>query len=202
MAQKEFDDIQNVAIVDIDGHHGNGTQDIFYNDPSVLYISAHEWGIFPGTGHYSELGSGEAEGKTVNLSFIGGTGDRTYGESFRSIVFPIIKEFKPDLMVVSIGSDGHLLDPLTTLSLSSNGYLDMTRSLIELGRKELGGKFCFELEGGYHTYALAETFCRTMAITSNQKIDLPVRFTKTRDTQGDKGRIKEIKDTLASFWSI
>jgi acetoin utilization deacetylase AcuC-like enzyme len=202
MAQKEFDEIQKVAIVDIDAHHGNGTHDIFYDDPSVLYISTHEWGIFPGTGHHSDVGRGNGTGKTVNLPFHGGSGDATFSASMDSIISPVIKEFKPDLLLVSLGGDSHLMDPLTTLSLSTPGYLDLTRSLLEIGNYEIGGRICFELEGGYHTYALAETFGMTMAMASSHETDIPVRFNRIRDVQGDKDRIKEIKGTIASYFRI
>lgn len=200
MVQNE--EVQKVAIVDIDAHHGNGTHDIFYDDPSVLYISTHEWGIFPGTGHFSDVGSGDAEGKTVNLPFVSGSGDGTFSSSFESIVIPVVKEFKPDLLLVSLGGDSHLMDPLTTLSLSTPGYLELTRSLMELGMNELDGRVCFELEGGYHTYALAETFGGTIAMAAGEEVKAPVKFNRTRDTNGDARRIKEIKDTIASFWRI
>jgi acetoin utilization deacetylase AcuC-like enzyme len=202
MVQKENEEINKVAVIDIDAHHGNGTHDIFYDDPSVLYISTHEWGIFPGTGHQTEVGSGDGEGKTVNLPFYSGSGDATFSGSFEEIILPVIREFSPDLLVVSLGGDSHLMDPLTTLSLSTPGYLELTRSLLELGLKEVNGKVCFELEGGYHTYALAETFGRTMAMASGDDIETTAKFTKTRDTNGDERRIKEIKDTIASYWKI
>ncbi len=202
MAQKEVEDVEKVVIIDIDAHHGNGTHDIFYDDPSVLYISTHEWGIFPGTGHQSDVGSGKGIGKTVNLPFSGGSGDGTFSSSFDEIVIPVIREFDPDLLIVSLGGDSHLMDPLTTLSLSTPGYLDLTRALMELGEKEIGGKVCFELEGGYHTYALAETFGRTMAMATNDDVPTEIRFNKIRDVDGDTDRVKEIKDTIASYWKI
>jgi len=201
LAQKEYDDINKVAIVDIDAHHGNGTNDIFYDDPSTLYISTHEWGIFPGTGHQTDVGSGEGEGKTMNLPLKGGSGDGTFLKSFDEIVLPAIKEFSPDLLIVSYGGDSHLMDPLTTLSLSTHGYLKLSKDLLDLG-KEIGGRVCIELEGGYHTYALAESFGGAMAMAAGDEIRAPVKFDRTRDTAGDTDHVKELKDTLSSYWRI
>ncbi|MGA1820657.1 MAG: histone deacetylase family protein [Thermoplasmatota archaeon] len=202
MAQKEFDEIEKVAIVDIDAHHGNGTNDIFSDDPTVLYISTHEWGIFPGTGHFTDVGTGKGEGKTVNLPFNGGSGDGTFSASFSEIVIPIVREFRPDLLLVSFGADGHLMDPLTTLSLSTPGFLEMTRQLIDLGKKEVGGKVCIELEGGYHTYALAESFGGAIAYAAGVETKTPPRFTRTRDEKGDRRVIDLLRDTASNYWKL
>ncbi|MBN1389392.1 MAG: histone deacetylase [Candidatus Thermoplasmatota archaeon] len=202
MAQKEFQDIEKVAIVDIDAHHGNGTNDIFNSDPSVLYISTHEWGIFPGTGHYTDVGSGKGVGMTVNLPFNGGSGDGTFITSFREIVLPILSQFGPDLLLVSFGGDAHFMDPLTTLSLSTPGYLELVRSLIDIGNKEVGGRVCVELEGGYHTYALAESFAGAIAYASRTEPVAPARFTQNMDEKGDRKHIKELIDTTASYWKL
>ena len=202
MAQKEFEDIEKVAIVDIDAHHGNGTNDIFSDDPSVLYISTHEWGIFPGTGHYTDVGTDKGEGKTVNLPFNGGSGDGTFSASFSEIVIPVLKQFQPDLLLVSFGADGHLMDPLTTLSLSTPGFLEMTRQLIDLGKKEVGGRVSIELEGGYHTYALAESFGGAIAYAAGVEPEAPLKFTKTRDEMGDRRAIDLMKDMISTYWKI
>ncbi|MGA1873100.1 MAG: histone deacetylase family protein [Thermoplasmatota archaeon] len=202
MAQREFEDMERVAIVDIDGHHGNGTNDIFSSDPSVLYVSTHEWGIFPGTGHFTDVGTSKGEGRTVNLPFAGGSGDGTFSRSFEEIVMPVLHEFSPDLLLVSFGADGHLMDPLTTLSLSSPGFLQMTRSLLDFGRKEVGGRICIELEGGYHTYALAESFGWTIAYAAGMDPKTPLRFTRTRDEKGDSRTLEIIRENSASYWKV
>jgi len=202
MAQKEFDRINKVAIVDIDAHHGNGTNDIFSEDPSVLYISTHEWGIFPGTGHYSDVGTGKGEGRTVNLPFNGGSGDGTFSASFDEIVMPVLHEFGPDLLLVSFGGDAHLMDPLTTLSLSTPGHIELARRLIDIGRKEVGGRVCFELEGGYHTYALAESFGGAIAYAAGVEPEAPVKFTRTRDEKGDRKVIDLLRNAASNYWKI
>ncbi|MGA1866837.1 MAG: histone deacetylase, partial [Thermoplasmatota archaeon] len=202
MVQKEFEDIERIAIVDIDAHHGNGTNDIFNSDPSVLYISTHEWGIFPGTGHYTDVGTGKGEGKTVNLPFNSGSGDGTFRTAFEDVVMPILLQYRPDLLLISFGGDAHLMDYLTTLSLSTPGYLELFRTLLDFGMKEVGGRVCVELEGGYHVYALAESFAGAIAYASGTEPKDPPRFTNRMDEKGDRKRIDEIMDTTASYWKL
>jgi len=199
--QKEFEDISRVAIVDIDAHHGNGTNDIFYEDPSVLYISTHQWGIFPGTGHFREVGRLKGVGKTVNIPMRWGAGDPTFESSLTEIILPILKQYGPDMVFVSLGVDSHLMDPLTGLTLSSNGFMDINRTLIEYAKKELGFRICFELEGGYHTYSLGEVFAGTMAIAAGMD-DSPMRYIETRDLNGDPNLMSEVKDNIASYWKV
>ena len=146
-----------VAIVDIDVHHGNGTADIFYSRKDVLYISTHQWGIYPGTGHESETGSDEGMGYTVNIPFRSGTGDATYMMAMDEIIEPVLEEYRPDIILVSLGLDAHLLDPLADLTLSSKGYTMLTMALNEIARKLSGGRIAYILEGGYSPEALADT---------------------------------------------
>ena len=111
------DDGYRVAIVDWDVHHGNGTQDIFYAEPSVLYISIHQDGIYPGTGHHMETGSGVAEGTNLNIGVPGRTGGAFHRRAVAQIVVPVIEQFQPDWLLVSAGYDAHAADPLATLQL-------------------------------------------------------------------------------------
>jgi acetoin utilization deacetylase AcuC-like enzyme len=199
--QKEFEDISRVAIVDIDAHHGNGTNDIFFEDPSVLYISTHQWGIFPGTGHFREVGRLDGIGKTVNIPFNWGAGDPTFQDSLSELILPILKQFGPDMVFVSLGADSHLMDPLTGLTLSSSGFMDINRELLEYAKKEAGSRICFELEGGYHTYALGEVFAGTMALAAGLDHE-KMRYTETKDINGSPALISEIKETLDNYWKV
>ncbi len=141
-----------VAIVDIDAHHGNGTQDIFYDDPSVLFVSLHQYPWYPFTGALDQTGSGEGAGATVNIPLSAGTGGSVYRMAIEEIVVPIIEAHRPDWILISAGFDGHRFDPITDLGLSSADYADVTRILMNL--VPTGRRLLF-LEGGYDTDALA-----------------------------------------------
>jgi acetoin utilization deacetylase AcuC-like enzyme len=148
--------VSRVAILDFDVHHGNGTSDIFYGDESVLYISTHQWGIYPGTGHAESVGEGTGEGFNINMPFRGGMGDGTFSDAVTRLVRPVMEEFSPKAVLVSLGGDGHYADPLGGLSLSSPGYVDTYLAPHRIA-KELGlGGATYFLEGGYDVDALAE----------------------------------------------
>src|SRR5581483_545402 len=108
-----------VAIVDFDVHHGNGTQDAFYADGSVLYCSTHEYPFYPGTGHWHETGEGDGAGTTVNLSLPAGSGDAEYLAAFGRVFLPALRRFHPELVLVSAGFDAHLADPLADMAVSA-----------------------------------------------------------------------------------
>ncbi|MDI3482750.1 MAG: hypothetical protein PWQ88_621 [Candidatus Methanomethylophilaceae archaeon] len=141
------------VIVDIDAHHGNGTQDIFYDRDDVLYISIHEEGIFPGTGSVEEVGEGRGEGFNVNIPLPPGAGNRTYLEAMGRIIEPIIRQYSPELLIVSLGVDAHYVDEQSDLHLNTQTYLSLCKRLIDLAPN---GRLAFVLEGGYHLRATAE----------------------------------------------
>lgn len=199
---KDNGSLNKVAIVDVDAHHGNGTHDIFFEDPDVLYISTHQWGIFPGTGFTDEVGSGRGVGRTINLPLRGGTGDHTFGELTRELIVPVLKQFSPGIVLVSLGGDSHHMEPLTSLSLSTAGYLEMLKELINAASEICGGRICFELEGGYHPGALAETVVGCMNLCSDDPADLRMRYNETRENAPDILKIREFKDVQASYWRI
>ncbi|MGA1821936.1 MAG: histone deacetylase family protein [Thermoplasmatota archaeon] len=195
-------EIEKIAILDIDAHHGNGTNDIFISDPSILYVSVHQWGIFPGTGHENEVGYGEGEGRTVNLPFYSGTGDPTYMETWGEIVRPILTQFRPDMIMVSLGGDAHLMDPLTSLALSTPGYHDLLRDMIDYARESAAGRITFTLEGGYHIDALSEIVAGAVNIAAGDPVDIKPRFTRTRETVPNKMRISEFVDVQSRYWKL
>src|SRR5436309_4745876 len=114
-----------VAVLDYDAHHGNGTSDIFAASSSVLYVSTHEYGIYPGTGPAEDVGEGEGRGFTVNVPLSAGCGDASFLLAVEAIVEPILEEFRPDVVLMSLGVDAHYRDPLTSLTLSSPGYVEL-----------------------------------------------------------------------------
>ncbi len=148
--------VGRVMIVDFDVHHGNGTQDIFYEDPNVLFISLHLFHHFfyPGTGEADEVGSGPGKGFTLNVPFPPGVGDIGYRRALEELIAPRAQGFSPDLILVSTGFDAHWQDPLARASLSLHGYAELCRQLIDLAGDLCDGRVVFILEGGYHIEAL------------------------------------------------
>lgn len=146
--------LQRVAIVDYDVHHGNGTQDIFYGDPDVLFISTHAAPFYPGTGSLGEMGDGKGAGATLNIPLPFGCGDGGYAAVFEQVVVPALRRFRPQLLFVSAGYDAHWSDPLGPMVLSVNGYARLTALLIELAEELCGGRLVMVLEGGYNLDAL------------------------------------------------
>jgi acetoin utilization deacetylase AcuC-like enzyme len=139
-----------VAIVDWDVHHGNGTQDAFYADPSVLFISVHQDNLFPmGWGELDQAGDGAGEGTTINVPLPAGSGNPTYLAAFERIVLPAIREFGPDLIMVSAGQDASVMDPLGRMSLTTAAYRSMTRHIRDLADELCEGRLVIALEGGY-----------------------------------------------------
>ena len=144
-----------VAIVDIDVHHGNGTQDVFYEDPSVLYWSLHQWPLYPGTGPAGETGAGAGAGTTVNVPLPPGTDGSQWLDAFELRVAPALRAHRPDLLVVSAGYDAHAADPLAELRLSTETYTEVTARLAALAGELCDGRMVWVLEGGYDLDALA-----------------------------------------------
>lgn len=147
--------VGRIMIVDYDVHHGNGTHNIFYEDPNVLFISTHQSPWYPYTGRIDETGEGKGEGATINIPLPVGVGDAGFAQVFREIIWPAARRFQPELILVSAGFDSHWADPLGGLTLSLAGYAHITRELIRMAGELCGGRIIFVLEGGYHLEALS-----------------------------------------------
>ena len=147
--------LKRTLILDYDVHHGNGTQDIFYADSSVMFISLHQSPHYPGTGAASEIGQGAGEGFTLNAPLAAGHGDRAYRALFEEVVWPAVERFRPELMLVSAGFDAHWADPLAQMQLSLGGYDDLARESIKMAQACCAGRIVFVMEGGYDLSALA-----------------------------------------------
>jgi acetoin utilization deacetylase AcuC-like enzyme len=170
---------ERVAVVDWDAHHGNGTQDLFYADPDVCYVSLHEWPLYPGTGRLDEVGAGAGVGATVNLPLpAGATGD-VYRAAFDEVVGPALERFSPDWVLVSAGYDGHRADPLTGLGLSAGDFADLSVLVRDLAPP---GRLVLFLEGGYDLDALRDS----VAATASTLLGAPIR--PERATSGGPGR--------------
>jgi acetoin utilization deacetylase AcuC-like enzyme len=146
---------QRVFIVDFDVHHGNGTNDIFYADQDVFYLSSHQWGIFPGSGNLNEIGEGQGEYGTMNLPLPAGFGGEGMSEVTQKLIVPAVARFQPDLILVSAGFDAHWRDPLASLQLDTEDYYRLARELHQLSKEYCSGKIMFLLEGGYDPEVLS-----------------------------------------------
>lgn len=147
--------LKRIVYVDIDAHHGDGVQWIFYSDPSVMTISLHESGryLFPGTGFIEELGKEKAEGTSVNVPLPMNTTDKAYLYAFKEVVVPLVKSFKPEFLIAQCGGDAHHSDPLTHLSLTTKSYLEISKMYRELSNELMDGRWMCVTGGGYDIMA-------------------------------------------------
>ncbi len=142
--------LEKIVILDWDVHHGNGTQHTFEEDPSVLYISLHQFPFYPGTGAAWETGAGRGKGATLNCPMEEGSGDKDYEKAFMEKIMPKLHEFKPDAVLISAGFDAHHRDPLARISLSTEFFGWMTQRMMEIADKYAGDRIISLLEGGYN----------------------------------------------------
>lgn len=149
--------VERVAIIDWDVHHGNGTQDIFYNDKSVLFISMHQFPLWPGTGTRQETGTGKGAGYTLNIPMKPGSGEPEYIEAFTKEILPMLDGFRPDLIMISAGFDAHRDDPLANINLTEESFGWMTTMVMEAADKYCNSRIVSVLEGGYNLQALARS---------------------------------------------
>lgn len=140
---------KKVMIIDWDAHHGNGTEDIFYEDPGVLYISVHQSHLFPGTGRVEDLGDGDGRGFNINMPVPPGSSDSVYRYLTEEVIIPAAEEFRPDFIAISAGQDNHFTDPITSLALTARGYADMMSAAVSLSDGLCKGRLAAVLEGGY-----------------------------------------------------
>ncbi len=146
--------LSRVAIIDWDVHHGNGTQDAFYRDPSVLYVSTHQFPFYPGTGAVLENGEGDGEGFTINVPLTAGGGDGVYRGAFERVILPALEEYAPELVIISAGFDASARDPLAEMALSADAFGWMARALRRVADTSASGRLLLALEGGYDLVAL------------------------------------------------
>jgi acetoin utilization deacetylase AcuC-like enzyme len=157
--------VARVLIVDWDVHHGNGTQDIFYGSPHVLFFSTHQYPYYPGSGGMAETGAGAGRGFTVNVPLPAGVGDAGFRQIYREVLTPVAERFRPELILVSAGFDAHWDDPLAGLRLSLAGYEALARAALGLADRMCGGRVVVVLEGGYNLTVLSHAvanLCRVL----------------------------------------
>jgi len=151
--QKKYN-LKKIAIVDVDGHHGDGTQEIFYNE-KILKISTHRIGIFPGTGNLEEVGTGLGKGYSVNIPLPKGTDNVSYSYAFNEVILPLIEHYEPDFIVTQCGVDGHYQDPLVGLALTTKIYEEIGRKIHHLAHKSAKGRLLVLGGGGYNVHNAA-----------------------------------------------
>ncbi|MCG3117545.1 MAG: histone deacetylase [Candidatus Manganitrophus sp. SA1] len=158
--------LERIFILDWDVHHGNGTQHLFYSDPTVFYFSTHQYPFYPGTGSERERGEGEGEGFTLNCPLSSGAGDSDILHRIETVMAPALAAFKPDFILISAGFDAHQSDPLASLQVTDDGFSEMTQIVRSLAETHCGGRIVSCLEGGYHLAALARSVGRHLEALS------------------------------------
>jgi len=191
--------LERVAIVDIDVHHGNGTQWMFYDDPKVLYVSTHQYPFYPGTGAANEVGIGEGAGFTVNVPLEMGATDADYALVYRAAILPVIEAFAPDLMLVSAGFDAHERDPLASMRVTTHGYASIVRQLVNASRN---GSIAFVTEGGYDLGALGDCLDAAIAEASGNavEIDAGVTSAPTASTSRAERALEAVRAAQKGHW--
>ncbi len=157
--------LERILIVDWDVHHGNGTQEAFYEDPTVLYFSVHRYGMFfPGSGSAEERGSGAGEGFTINVPLWAGAGGEDFLAAFNEELMPAAEEFRPEFVLISAGFDAHRDDPLGGMALATGDYGTLARVLGDIAEEHCGGRMVAALEGGYNLDALSASVAETLEV--------------------------------------
>jgi len=169
--------LARIAIVDIDVHHGNGTQSMFYREPRVLYMSTHQYPFYPGTGAAGEIGEGSGRGFTVNVPMEAGSTDDDFHLVHRAVIGPVLDEFRPELLLISAGYDAHERDPLASMRLTTAGYASIVSGLRDVAARH--GALAVVTEGGYELTALAgcleASFAAINGSTNSSERSAPIR---------------------------
>ena len=189
--------LERVAIVDIDVHHGNGTQAMFYDDPRVLYVSTHQFPFYPGTGAADETGAGDGAGFTVNVPMDAGCADDDYTLVYRAIVIPVLDQFAPELLLVSAGFDAHERDPLASMRVTTEGFGMIVQQLADVAARH--GALALVTEGGYDVPSLAACLERSVGVLSGSSAG--IRVTPADGVRGARA-VAAARPCLKPFWPV
>jgi acetoin utilization deacetylase AcuC-like enzyme len=191
--------ISRVAIVDFDVHHGNGTQWAFYDDPAVLFLSSHQYPYYPGTGAVGDIGRDAGTGFTVNLPLSAGATDADYDLAYTRIAFPVLAQFRPELVLISAGFDAHMDDPLAGMRLTSDYFGKLTGAIADVADATARGRVVAITEGGYDLAGLAASLRASIdALTG----DTRAHATPTGATPRGEATIKAVTPYLAKYWTL
>ncbi len=195
--------LERILIIDWDVHHGNGTQNTFYEDPKVLYFSTHRYGFFyPGTGAPAEVGAGRGEGFTVNVPMSPGCGDAEYGNIFLDVLKPIASSYKPQVILISAGFDTYSRDPLGGMRMTEMGYARLTNITMDIAQTTCGGKIIIALEGGYDLDGLATSVKAVLQeLRGDTKIDIAQCQRNERNGyEKIDGELEKLKGYHKRYW--
>jgi acetoin utilization deacetylase AcuC-like enzyme len=184
--------LEKVAILDWDVHHGNGTQDIFYGDGRVLYLSVHQSPFYPGTGEAGEVGDGKGRGFTANVPLPAGSGEEVYAAVFAGVFAPVLREFRPGVILISAGFDAHEDDLLGGMALASDAFGRFAALVTQLSREVGAAPPAFILEGGYNLQALTESVAVCIQGVQDEAPDW--------EYAGGVRQVEKSREILAPFW--
>jgi acetoin utilization deacetylase AcuC-like enzyme len=193
--------LARVAIVDYDVHHGNGTQWSFYDDPSVLFISSHQFPYYPGTGAAEDVGSGAGEGFTVNLPLDAGATDADYELVYQRVALPVLRQFKPELILLSAGFDAHHRDPLASMKVTTNHFGRLTAMIADVANEVCSGRLVAVTEGGYDLPALAASLGAAMQALADE-VDLAGFPPPDGPTPRGDACLDAVKPKIGRFWQL
>ena len=193
---------RRVAIVDYDVHHGNGTQHIFAADPSVLYVSLHQFPYYPGTGAADDIGVGEGAGFTVNVPLEIGATDDDYQVAFDGVVLPVMRQYAPDVVLVSAGFDAHERDPLGGMRLSTGAFGAMTTALRGVADECCDGRLAMIAEGGYDLRALRDSLQEVVEVLAADRTGSPRWPSAAVPSVRGAAGVRKAKAALADFWTL
>ncbi|MBK7581395.1 MAG: histone deacetylase [Myxococcales bacterium] len=194
--------VDRVVVLDWDVHHGNGTQEMFYAEPGVLYISLHQYPFYPGTGAVDEVGRGEGAGFTVNVPLSAGAGDATYLAAFERVIEPVISEYDPGLVLISAGFDAHRSDPLASMKLSSDAYGLMLARVARAMPRGAAGRLGLVLEGGYDLRALSDSLTSTLMALEDGHLGEPAPATSAGISPRHEQELDRIVAQQGAFWHL
>jgi acetoin utilization deacetylase AcuC-like enzyme len=195
--------LKKFAILDWDVHHGNGTQDIYYQDPSVLYFSTHQSPLYPGTGTFEEIGDGPGKGYKINFPLMSETSGASFEYILEEIFVPVTEAFKPDIICISAGYDAYFRDPIANLSFTIKTYANATELVKKLAEKVCDGRVVVVLEGGYDLDALPQGILATVSkLAGLDNIKEPYPPPKQELSDYVREKVSLVKRNLSPYWNV
>lgn len=191
--------VSRVAIIDWDVHHGNGTEEMFWEDPSVLYVSVHQAPFYPGTGDAEDVGEGDGVGTTVNVPLSSGASDAEYSAAFERVIVPVLDEYRPELVLISAGFDAHRNDPLAGMRLDAGSYARMTQALVGIAERHAAGRIGLFLEGGYDLSGLEASLAASLRALAGESLTLPPSL---RPGALFEREIERARKALGEYWAV
>lgn len=200
--------LERIAIVDWDVHHGNGTQEAFYTNPHVLFVSLHQYPFYPGSGGADDVGDGEGKGFTVNVPLSANGSDVTYHAAFDRVVVPVLEQFSPELVLVSAGFDAHARDPLAGMRVTADGFRAMAQSVKAIADRSASGRIGIVLEGGYDLEGLESSLLATLLTVASVPPPKTPQQTESRQKNGEDAplssrhglEIERARKNVARHW--